>query len=223
MASRVQTIVLMLLFLYCQQMSAQEDCDWKLVFKVQAKAGADSYPLWSSGFTPSNLPGDLRLAPIGHYKSRDVGIWESLNIKKVKLSLYTFSPNMEIRDLVFNGMGSNKDNWFSKSRLISSPWTDLKTAPTNYFSIPGHSVRYSSSSRVNRRFYINRSYAGCPGDRGWLVVLDGHSNVCLWERRNSGNPRILFSKLPINVNFERDRANVGIADVMAIFIKTCDD
>ncbi|CAH1265939.1 uncharacterized protein [Branchiostoma lanceolatum] len=198
-------------------------CDWKLVFKVQAKAGADSYPVWSSGFTSSNLPEDPRLAPIGHYKSRDVGIWESLNIKKVKLSLYTFSPNMEIRDLVFNGMGSNKDNWFTKSRLISSPWADLKTAPTNYFSIAGHAGQASSSKRHYRRFFINRNYGGCSADRGWLVVLDGNSNHCLWERRNSGNPRILFSKLPTDVNFEQDQANVGTADVMAIFIKTCDD
>ncbi|XP_035677290.1 uncharacterized protein LOC118416308 [Branchiostoma floridae] len=138
------------------------------------------------------------------------------------MSLYTFSPKMEIRDLIFNGTGSNKDNWFSKSRLISSPWTDLKTEQTNYFSIAG-SAHPHSSRRYYRRFFINRNYGGCPADRGWLVVLDGYSNYCLWERRNSGNPRILFSKLPTNVNFERDRANVGIADVMAIFIKTCDD
>ncbi|XP_035677291.1 uncharacterized protein LOC118416310 [Branchiostoma floridae] len=193
-------------------------CGWKLVFKVHAKAGPDSYPVWSSGFTPANLPDD----PTVHYKSRDVGIWESLGIKKVKLSLYTFSPNVETRDLVFNGVGSNKDNWFSKDRLISSPWTDLKTEPTNIFSIAGYEIRYSSESYLFRRFHINRSNAGCAADHGWLVVLDGNSNVCPWER-GTGNPRILFSRLPTNVNFQQDPSNVGTADVMAIYIKTCDD
>ncbi|XP_078595012.1 uncharacterized protein LOC144872575 [Branchiostoma floridae x Branchiostoma japonicum] len=197
-------------------------CEWKLVFKVQAKAGPDSYPLWSSGFTPANLPDDPRLAPIGHYKSRDVGIWDSLNIKKVKLSLYTFSPKMEIRDLIFNGSGSNRYNWFSKDRLISSPWTDLKTEPTNYFSIVGHERRDSDGKYHYRRFFINRSYDGCSGDSGWLVVLDGNSNLCAWDT-GEGNPRILFSKLDTSVNYQEDPKNVGMADVMAIFIKTCDD
>ncbi|CAH1266452.1 Hypp3377 [Branchiostoma lanceolatum] len=196
----------------------EKTCDRKLVFKVQAKAGADSYPLWSSGFTPSNKPED----PIGHYKSRDVEIWESLNIQKVKLSLFTVAPNMEIRDLVFNGTGSNKNNWFSKIRLISSPWTDLKTEQTNFFSIEGDEWIDTSERYLYRRFFINRNYGGCSVDRGWLIVLDGNSNVCAWER-GTGNPRIMFSKLPTNVNFDGDPDNVGQVDVMAIFIKTCDD
>eukprot|EP00058_Branchiostoma_floridae_P021196 XP_002606686.1 hypothetical protein BRAFLDRAFT_72547 [Branchiostoma floridae] len=196
-------------------------CEWKLVFKIQAKAGPDIYPLWSSASVPANQPDDPSLST-GHYISRDVGMWESLDIKKVKVSLYTFSPNMETRDLIFNGTGSNKDNWFSKDRLISSPWTDLKTEPTNYFSIAGYERRDSSESYLFRRFHINRSYAGCAADLGWLVVLDGNSNVCPWER-GTGNPRIMFSKLPTNVNFQQDPSNVGTADVMAIYIKTCDD
>ncbi|XP_035678126.1 uncharacterized protein LOC118416927 [Branchiostoma floridae] len=198
-------------------------CEWKLVFKIQAKAGPDIYPLWSSASVPANQPDDPSLST-GHYISRDVGMWESLDIKKVKVSLYTFSPNMETRDLIFNGTGSNKDNWFSKDRLISSPWTDLKTTPIDengyVFSIVGHVYH----GLHFRRFFINRSFLplGCPNDRGWMVVLDQNSRFCPWER-GTGNPRILFSKLTTHVYFETDRANVGQADVMAIFIKTCDD
>ncbi|XP_019620618.1 PREDICTED: uncharacterized protein LOC109467125 isoform X2 [Branchiostoma belcheri] len=196
-------------------------CGWRLAYKIQSYAG-DSFSLWNRDFnTPANLPSELAVSPaIGHYKSREIdGNWASLNIKQVKVSLYTFSPTLQTRDIIFNGAGSTKHSWFSKSRVISSPWTDLKSAPTNYFSISGHR---DVAWRINRRFFINRNYGGCPADNGWLVVLDGNSYGCPWEKRTAGTPRILFSKRSTSVNFERDPGNVGIADVMAIFIKTCD-
>ncbi|XP_078677821.1 uncharacterized protein LOC144914140 [Branchiostoma floridae x Branchiostoma belcheri] len=196
-------------------------CGWRLAYKIQSYAG-DSFSLWNNDFnTPANLPSELAVSPaIGHYKSREIdGNWASLNIKQVKVSLYTFSPTLQTRDIIFNGAGSTKHSWFSKSRVISSPWTDLKSAPTNYFSISGHR---DVAWRINRRFFINRNYGGCPADNGWLVVLDGNSYGCPWEKRTAGTPRILFSKRSTSVNFERDPGNVGIADVMAIFIKTCD-
>ena len=43
----------------------------------------------------------------------------------------------EVVALVFDGTGSDNINWFSHSRLISSPWTDLKMSNPNYFSMEG--------------------------------------------------------------------------------------
>ena len=54
-----------------------------------------------------------------------------------------------VLSLIFNATGSDKLNWFSKTRLIYSPWTDLENGQTNYFSLMGN---LSS----NRSFYINK-------------------------------------------------------------------
>ena len=55
---------------------------------------------------------------------------------QVKLALY-YEEGEEVVSIVFDGVGSDKINWFSQSRLISSPWTDLETSTTNFFSIVG--------------------------------------------------------------------------------------
>ena len=39
--------------------------------------------------------------------------------------------------LQFNGTGSNKNNWFSRDRLVSSPYADIQTEPVNVFSLEG--------------------------------------------------------------------------------------
>ena len=86
---------------------------------------------------------------------------------------------MCIRDRV----GTDKLNWFSQAKLLSSPWNDLKTAKLQHFDITGSHQRY---------FEISRLYSGCPRDEGWLVVGNGS---CPWERHGSNSPSILFSKL----------------------------
>ncbi|XP_019633931.1 PREDICTED: uncharacterized protein LOC109477277 [Branchiostoma belcheri] len=201
-------------------------CEWKLVFKIVSNVNERSHPLWSAADTPSDMPGDPEVAGQGHYRSRDVDVWETLNVTQVKVSLYTFSPNMETRDIIFNGTGSDKNSWFSKDRLVSSPWTDLKTATTDFFSIDGdwHYAMYGSTTRIfDRRFHIALTN-NCASERGWLTVLDQNSNFCTWERSEDGRyPRIVYSKLPGSVDYSQDSANVGMADVMAIFIKTCDN
>ena len=53
----------------------------------------------------------------------------------MKLALY--EEGEEVVSMIFDGSGSDKINWFSHSRLISSPWADLKTSTTNFFSIGG--------------------------------------------------------------------------------------
>ena len=73
--------------------------------------------------------------------------------------------------MVFDGHLSNKNSWFSKQRLVFSPYIDLKRSPTNYFGIQGD---------ITREWFINKSYGGCGRDAGWLVFYSP-GIVCSWE------------------------------------------
>lgn len=43
--------------------------------------------------------------------------------------------------LEFDGTGSNRENWFHKSRLLYSSWDDLnKKSRTNFFNMRGYLV-----------------------------------------------------------------------------------
>ena len=45
--------------------------------------------------------------------------------------------DLETLSIVFDATNSENKNWFSKSRIIHSPWTDLESEPLNVFSIEG--------------------------------------------------------------------------------------
>ena len=86
---------------------------------------------------------------------------------------------------MFDATGSDKLSWFSRDKLTDTlPWADIKGSQNNYFSIEGDTIN-------GRRFFINKLYAGCPGDVGWMVI---GGPGCDWEK-NFGNHAILYSKL----------------------------
>ena len=60
-----------------------------------------------------------------------------------------YQQESEVLSLVFNATGSDNENWFSKNRLIQSPWTDLESEQQNYFSLIG-------DLSSERSFYINK-------------------------------------------------------------------
>ena len=94
------------------------------------------------------------------------------------------------KQLLFDATGTDKLNWFSEGKLISSSWTDIKTEPTNFFTIQGDSPR---------NFYINRNYDGCDKDAGWLVA--GAGLHCSWETSAAHKNKVLYSKLPTYTNW----------------------
>ncbi|XP_078583890.1 uncharacterized protein LOC144866404 [Branchiostoma floridae x Branchiostoma japonicum] len=194
-----------------------EHCDWQPVFRILPGVGGEKVrDVWTAGFT-RDFGSDPLLFPAAHWKSPLVDEWGTLGVQLVKVSLYSYSQGLtEVRELIFNGKGSDKMNWFSQDRLISSPWTDLKTETTNLFSIPGEVV----NPKAPRSFFINRNYGGCPNDAGWLAVVEG-GTVCEWETRDQPGPHILFSRKSTHVNWTTGGNDVGSADVMVVSIKTC--
>ena len=89
------------------------------------------------------------------------------------LALYRRNgSDLETLSIVFNSTNSDDKNWFLKSRVVHSPWTDLKNETPNVFSIEG--------CCNGRDFYISKSHGGCPNDGGWLAII---SSDCEWEKR----------------------------------------
>lgn len=97
-----------------------------------------------------------------------------------------------------------------------------------------------------RRFHINSEYHGCPGDVGWLTVVDSDpAGRCEWET-NRPRPQFLYSKSKTmrnwnsgwflkNDTFDNNckcihmlcffsvfqfffTGDIGLADMLAIFI-----
>ncbi|XP_071127488.1 uncharacterized protein [Mytilus edulis] len=109
--------------------------------------------------------------------------------------------------MTFNGRNTDKMNWFSKANLADSSFNDLESCSTfNFFSITGNS---------QRKFYVNKSYHGCPGDDGWFVVID-QTPYCPWEKKGA-IPLFLYTKnfTPRNwTNDMADRADTMIISVL---------
>ncbi|KAI8487892.1 hypothetical protein Bbelb_343400 [Branchiostoma belcheri] len=190
--------------------SAQEtrSCDtglscpdpWQEIFTTVKGTGQTVYYAW-------NASSD---ADVRHIKCPAVEHWESLNIQRVKVVLESSEGNVE---LIFDGTNTDKFSWFSKDRLLSSPWNDIKSQGQNNFSIEG-------TPRWKRSFYINRNFDGCPNDAGWLVVADGGPNgACQWERAPDDQlPYIRYSKTIGYAIFNGD--DIATADRMVIYIDT---
>ena len=93
------------------------------------------------------------------------------------------------KELLFDATGSDKLNWFSFDKLVTSSWTDISTEPRNYFSIQG-----GCDGPNCRAFFINRNYNGCSIDAGWLVFAD--APWCQWENTAARRHHVLYSKRP---------------------------
>lgn len=187
---------------------------WKMVFRAASGNGYPVYDAWTQGRgTCEDKPVSMERSYSCHYRQRNLASWSVLGVRYVKFALYT--QEKEEAYVIFNGIGSDMNNWFSQDRVISSSYSDLTAGDQyNYFSIPGH----LDGNRLIRRFFINRNYHGCPGDRGHIVVIDESrtSPACLMDTQPS-YPKFLYSRTN-SVDFW-ERATYGMADYLAVFIK----
>ncbi|XP_062588741.1 uncharacterized protein LOC134250404 isoform X2 [Saccostrea cucullata] len=146
-----------------------------------------------------------------HYRNPKVDFWERLSILEVHLELYTGGSRVAF--VTFSGKGSNIKSWMSPERLLSSSWTTLNSSMTYfYFSVDGH-------GSCARNFFIQRNYGGCENDAGWFVTLDPPGVCCAgsWDDL-SNKPTFMYSTVNDAVVYQNG-SGVGIADVMAIFVK----
>ena len=61
----------------------------------------------------------------------------------------------------FNAIGANQNNWFDPSRIISSSYTDIKTATKEVFSMMGYVLSFSDLSRIKAKAKILKTVPHC--------------------------------------------------------------
>lgn len=130
---------------------------------------------------------------------------------QVRVSVY--ENGSAVKELFFRGTGSDRYNWFSATRLITSSWVDIKTQPKNFFSLHGHC---EEDSHKCRSFLINRESRDCTGDNGWLMLTG--TAWCDWEG-GARHRQILYSKGSSYAMWS-NTAEVGEADALAVFLLT---
>ncbi|XP_076450406.1 uncharacterized protein LOC143286624 [Babylonia areolata] len=188
----------------------QEDSPWALAFRVTNGIGTrfwniliddghygDTDEMRSCIIPSSALPCQ------GHFRSYIIDRWT--NIDQVRVRLYT--DGSVANELIFDGRNSTRLSWFTRTRLLASPWTDLSKA--TIFSATGGSSGY-------RRFYValNKS---CSLDTGWMLVMD-YANIdviCDWAQLPPFKPPlIVYSNTSTFCNWRQGR----VADFMMIHV-----
>ena len=97
------------------------------------------------------------------------------------MAVVLYNGGQEVIRLVFDSINSTKTDWFTKDSLTSSPYSDIISSTHNFFSISGDE-QFQAESNIDRNFFINKNYGGCPSDSGWLVVISGKDDFCEWAQ-----------------------------------------
>lgn len=188
-----------------------ENGGWELIFRATAGNDVNTYQAWVSGKHVTTIkPKNMRRSCGVPYRNSEIDKWASMGVEKVKFAF--FEDGKEVAHVMFNGKGSDSNNWFSKERIESSSWCDLRpNSATNFFSIAGHSI-------YNRRFFINFKYDTCGNDQGHAVIIDpdAPSRPCMWERYAT-YPQFLYARTSTKEIW--DRKMFGRADHIGIFIQ----
>ena len=153
---------------------------WVEIFRFSTSSRGSVYQSWVSAF-------DSSLNTLWSMSNR-----VRFTMKHAQVSQY----------IIFDSTESEKETWFSPTRIIETSYSDLNASSKfNFFSLQGeHSLTKQDYHRGHsRRFFLNRNYGGCGVDYGWFVVVDGDTNegrfLCSWERRNRDLdplPRLMF-------------------------------
>ena len=128
---------------------------------------------------------------VGNFRNNDVlSNWDNKEIKLVKVEVTGFSDEIVAR-LIFNGTGTDNENWFSAKRLLNSTWSDL----SNKSYIPKVSIKgmLLSGGDYMRWTILNNSgmtaaTINCTSDLIWLAVLRYRSYPCNAASFNGSEP-----------------------------------
>ena len=187
--------------------------EWMIVFRAQAGNGDRVYDAWVSGQgVRTTFPTDKEKFSSGtaHYRNPVIDSWNNIGVQFVRVALHE-RDGREVAFILFDGVRTDKMNWFDQRRILDSSWNQLSYhSPLNHASISGE-------SSLNRRFFINIRYEGCHNDHGFLLVSDPGSMPCNYEQVPE-KPQLLYSKFPGGTRWSS--MCFGIADSMVITVKT---
>ncbi|XP_053374333.1 uncharacterized protein LOC123544905, partial [Mercenaria mercenaria] len=204
----------------CNQARAKCSCECdcggtdtnNIWFRTTTGIGKDSVKAWTTGDGATNDVGCRNVRKDGctlHYRDPRIDTWSEQKISKVRYSIY--KDGQEVAWVLFNAVDSTMDNWFDKSRVIDSSYTDLtSSAKYNFFAINDPS---SVLHLVTRHWYVSNNFAGCPNDDYWFVTMEGSGN-CDYDNF-AQYPYILYSLKRTMAN-TGNQANFGFGDVAVV-------
>jgi hypothetical protein len=170
---------------------------WTMLHRLSAGPGITGDPI---NFYNSFGLHDTELAEItpkhtnAHYTSRLLSHWNTdFPVKQAMVRIYDAAGN-PLKELVFDAgpvgaaPASTYTTFFLPERLLASSWTDLsKDLSFSDFTVEG-------SNDIVRRFNINRKYATCDTDVGWLVAHGSAATVaCTNYELPSDHIRIYYA------------------------------
>eukprot|EP00117_Sycon_ciliatum_P040336 scpid66608/ scgid29658/ len=174
--------------------------------------------------------GYRRLLQLGHpvdvpvmpYKNRLVRHWTSENDwTEAKVALIKNGLIAQYLDFNITGSSALDTQWFTKSKLLRSSWTDLSANTfTFFFDITAFRNRFG----IHRTFYISGENAALCGphnaEQGWMVAI-GEDFECAWERPvDTQGLRWIYSTGQTKARFSDEiGTTVDVADSMVVLLR----
>ena len=192
-----------------------------LVYKLSdTGSGLDALAGWTlgTGHNEGNLAAKTFIDNGLDYRSTQIDTWDMTDVLGIRVSF--FADGSEQAFVEFGASGTNSGNFFSKTNVTASSWTDMAAGYTGaqFFSIAG-------DSGIDRHWFIESNYGGCGTDTGHMVVIDSTgSQPCNWETtRLTENSRLLLYADSTN-HQNWTSGSVGIADVFAVsFVREAEE
>lgn len=184
----------------------------KLSDSTPAASDLDAHLGWvnDGGFNEGNAAAQLLIDNGLDYKNSIVDT-DWANVSSVRVAMYRGGTEQAFIQF---SPGTSKADFFSAANVTASTYTDLGDGG-NHFSIAGE-------SSIDRHWYINNNYGGCPSDVGQWVVLDRRPDYfCAWEDNRvddvgSTDRGFLYALGPVEQNWTTGA--IGAADVHAVFV-----
>ncbi len=146
------------------------------------------------------------------------------DIQSVRVSMYSQTgesdPAVELAYIEFSPTGfGSAGSFFNRGNVTASPWTDIGNAG-NYFSVEGHSDS-NGNGTINRHWFVNQSYAGCPSDFGHMAVIQG-TGPCAWDSGmfHTNDRAFIYSARTTVTDWDGTFAghNTGTANLFAVHV-----
>ncbi|XP_071091876.1 uncharacterized protein [Haliotis cracherodii] len=178
---------------------------WTILMKGVAGVPGDLYQLWASPNTASaNVPSAQYLTSTypHSYKPDLSNHWNDCNFDHIKVGI--FNNGVEKASIVFDAHGADKMSWFDPSRIISSTWSDIKTAQKSIFSMMGDPM-------TGREFYTSGQSGSSCDASGWMMISTRPG--CSYETKGA---KPAFYYVPGTTQAKFSQTQLGSGDVFAI-------
>uniref|UniRef100_A0A1I8GLC5 Peptidase_S9 domain-containing protein n=1 Tax=Macrostomum lignano TaxID=282301 RepID=A0A1I8GLC5_9PLAT len=186
--------------------------DKALLYTIKSNIGQTAYKTFKKKGT-TMIPSDGKLPNLYRSKLLDTLPFAVKRSGYGKIVAEMRTGSKVVAQVVFdvstNTKKLNFQNWFTRTRMVSSFPYELKKTGFNFFSFAGHQAH-------KRTFFINNRYRGCGGDVGFWVVSD-RKDVCSWDNKgwHGSAPVLVYTQVP---NKRYSEGNAFFADRFIVYL-----